>query len=294
MPTQPSLIVHGGAGEWDDSEDAPKSVYMRQAAEAGWAILNAGGSALLAIEKAVNVLEDAPLFDAGTGSHLNAEGIVEMDAIIVNGTTRDFGAVAGVQRVRYPVSLALKVMTHTEHKIVVGQGADTFAKQVGVEIVPNVALVTAQEWQNFVNRDKTQPTGTVGACAIDVNGDIAAATSTGGTPLKMPGRVGDSPIYGAGTYAHTPYGAASATGHGENILRVLLCKYAVDQLETGISAQEAADRAIAYINRHFEKSETGIIVLDSKGGVGHAHSTQKIAVATIGTDGVLKLADYRN
>lgn len=293
MSTQPSLIIHGGAWHWDDADDAPKTEYLRQAVQVGYAVLAAGGSALLAVEKAVNVLEDAPLFDAGTGSHLNAEGVVEMDAIIVDGTQRNFGAVAGVQRVRYPVSLAHKVMTHTPHNIFVGNGADMLARQVGIEIVPNVSLVTPQEWQNFINRDTSGPSDTVGACAIDVHGNIAAATSTGGTPLKMAGRVGDSPIYGAGAYAHTPYGAASATGHGENILRVLLCKYAVDQLETGVTAQEAADRSIAYINRHFEDSMTGIIVLDNQGRLGFAHSTPKIAVALIDSAGVLHTPPHR-
>jgi L-asparaginase / beta-aspartyl-peptidase len=281
----PSLIIHGGAWDWDNNEDAPKSAYLKQAVEAGWRVLSQGGSALLAVEKAVNVLEDAPLFDAGTGSHLNADGVVETDAIIVDGTTINFGAVAGVQRVRYPVSLAHKVMTETPHNIFVGHGADELAKRVGVEVVPNVALVTPQEWQNFVNRDTSGASDTVGAVAIDIHGNIAAATSTGGTPLKMPGRVGDSPIFGAGAYADSQFGAASATGKGENILRVLLSKYAVDLMERGADAQTAADEAIAYINTRFEVSMTGIIVLDKHGKVGYAHSTPKIAVAWMGEDG---------
>jgi beta-aspartyl-peptidase (threonine type) len=287
---KPALIVHGGAGEWDNAHDAPKAVYMKQAYEAGWAVLASGGSALLAVEKAVNILEDAPLFDAGTGSHLNADGIVEMDAIIVDGTNHDFGAVAGVQRVRYPISLATKVMTETPHKMFVGDGADMLARKVGVQIVPNVALVTAEEWQNFVNQTKSSPTGTVGAVAIDANGNIAAATSTGGTPFKMPGRVGDSPIFGAGAYADSRWGAASATGHGENILRVLLCKYAIDQLEKGLNAPQAAQQAIAHINSYFSVSETGIIVVDKDGLVGFAHSTAKIAVSWAEADGQILTA----
>lgn len=288
-----SIIVHGGAGDWDDDSDAPRIEYLRQAAQAGSAVLTAGGSALDAIEKAVNILEDAPLFDAGTGSHLNADGMVEMDAIIVDGTEHDFGAVAAVQRVRYPVSLARRVMTHTPHKFIVGSGADKLAGELGVATIANIALVTPTEWFNFLNREVASPTGTVGACAIDVHGNIAAATSTGGTMLKLAGRVGDSPIYGAGTYADSSAGAASATGHGENILRVLLSKYAVDQLATGHDAQTAADAAIAYINRQFDPSMTGIILLDKEGRLGFAHSTPKIAVAMIGADGVLHTPSHR-
>jgi beta-aspartyl-peptidase (threonine type) len=282
---KPALIVHGGAGAWDDSEDASKAPFLEEAVSVGWKILLAGGSALEAVEKAVNVLEDAPVFDAGIGSHLNAEGIVEMDAIICDGTSHNFGAVAGVQRVRYPISLAHRVMTHTPHNFFVGQGADALGRTLGLEIVPNVALVTPQEWQNFINRRPPSPTGTVGAVAIDEHGNIAAATSTGGTPLKMPGRVGDSPVYGAGGYADTAWGGASATGWGENILRVMLTRYAVDQIEQGMTAQQAADAAIAHINARFNPSMAGLIVVDKDGRIGYAHSTPKIAVSWLAEDG---------
>jgi beta-aspartyl-peptidase (threonine type) len=289
----PAIIVHGGAWDWPDAEDAPKTEFLKQAAQAGYDILQRGGSALDAVEKAVNILEDAPVFDAGIGSHLNADGVVEMDAIIVDGTAIDFGAVAGVQRVRHPVTLARHVMQRTPHKMFVGSGADALAAQLGLELAPNLMFVTPQEWQRFLSKDSFGPADTVGACALDASGRIAAATSTGGSPLKMPGRVGDSPIFGAGAYADSTLGAASATGLGENILRVLLCKYAVDQLASGCSAQAAADAAIAHINQRFPQSMAGIISLDATGRVGFAHSSPKMAVAYVDTHGRLHAPEHR-
>ncbi|MFQ3645469.1 MAG: isoaspartyl peptidase/L-asparaginase [Anaerolinea sp.] len=289
----PAIIVHGGAWDWPDDEDAPKSEYLCQAARVGYDVLASGGSALDAVEKAVNVLEDAPLFDAGIGSHLNADGVVEMDAIIVDGTTLDFGAVAGVQRVRYPVTLARQVMQRTPHKIFVGAGADALAAKLGLELCPNIAFVTPHEWQRFLERDTSGPSDTVGACALDAGGHIAVATSTGGSPLKMPGRVGDSPIFGAGAYADSAFGGASATGLGENILRVLLCKYAVDQIAAGHDAQTAAEAAIAHIERRFKPSMAGLITIDARGRLGFAHSSPKIAVAYIDADGHLHTPEHR-
>ncbi|XWX04498.1 isoaspartyl peptidase/L-asparaginase [Aggregatilineales bacterium SYSU G02658] len=289
----PAIIVHGGAWDWPDAEDAPKTEYLRQAARAGYAVLCSGGSALDAVEKAVNILEDAPLFDAGIGSHLNADGIVEMDAIIVDGTALDFGAVAGVQRVRYPVSLARQVMQRTPHKLFVGAGADALAAKLGLELMPNIAFVTPHEWQRFLDKDTSGPSGTVGACALDAQGHLAAATSTGGSPLKMPGRVGDSPIFGAGAYADSAFGAASATGLGENILRALLCKHAVDQIAAGQDAQAAADAAIAHIERRFRPSMAGLITIDQQGRLGFAHSSPKIAVAYIDANGHLHAPEHR-
>lgn len=287
---KPALIIHGGAWSWSDDQDDPKSHSMKQATEAGWHILKNGGSAIDAVEKAVNILEDAPLFDAGTGSHLNADGVVEMDAIIIDGTTHNFGAVAGVQKVRYPVSLARAVMERTPHNLFVGSGADSLATQLNIPTIPNVMLVTPQELENFLNHDKSGASDTVGAVAIDQRGNIASATSTGGTPQKMAGRVGDSPIFGAGGFADTRYGGASATGRGEQIMRVLLSKYAVDQIEKGMTAQESADQAIRYIQSYFADAHVGVIVLDHAGRIGFAHSTPKIACAWVEESGEVRVA----
>lgn len=282
---QPMIIVHGGAGPWPDEHDAPKAGSLREAALKGWAILQTGGSALDAVESAVNILEDFPLFDAGIGSYLNKLGEVEMDALIVDGSKHDFGAVAGVKHVRYPISLARKVMSETPHCFFAGAGADALAQQLGIPQMSNLFFVTQEEFTRFHNQEHAAPMGTVGAVAIDQHGHIAAATSTGGVPDKMPGRVGDSPIFGAGGYADNRWGGASATGKGENIMRVLLSKYAVDLVAQGYSAQEAADRAITYINGYYEDSQAGIILVDHEGGVGAAHSTDKIAIAWIDANG---------
>lgn len=282
---RPTIIVHGGAGTWPDEHNSPKAQSLREAAQTGWQILQAGGSALDAVEKAVNILEDFPLFDAGIGSYLNQLGEVEMDALIVDGSKHDFGAVAGVKHVRYPISLARKVMSETRHCFVVGSGADALALQFGFPKMSNLFFVTQDEFSRFHNQEHAEPMGTVGAVAIDAQGHIAAATSTGGVPDKMPGRVGDTPLFGAGGYADNRWGGASATGVGENIMRVLLSKQAVDLMAHGKSAQEAADAAIEYINSYYEDSQAGLILVDQHGNVGAAHSTEKIAIAWIDADG---------
>lgn len=281
---QPALIIHGGAWDWSDSLDAPKAHSMTLALQAGWNILQSGGSALDAVEKVCNLLEDDPLFDAGTGSHLNADGVVEMDAIIVDAPSRNFGAVAGVQRVRYPISLARKVLEQTNHNFFIGAGADALAARLGVPLVPNITLVSRDELQVFLNKDTSGPSDTVGAIAIDSAGRMAVATSTGGTPGKPAGRVGDSPLFGAGAYADPELGGASATGKGEHCMRVLLSKYAVDAI-AAVPVTSAAEAAMNHIDHYFEQSMVGIIMLDKDGNPGAAHTTPKLACGWIDQHG---------
>jgi L-asparaginase / beta-aspartyl-peptidase len=281
---RPALIVHGGAWDWSDSLDEPKRESLRRSLSIGWEILNAGGTALTAVEKAVNCLEDDPLFDAGTGSHLNAEGLVEMDALLIDAQRHDFGAVAGVQRVRYPISLARKVLEETEQNFFVGAGADALAQRVGIEWVPNLSLVSQHELDVFQQRDTSGTADTVGAVAIDAEGNIAVATSTGGTPLKPAGRVGDSPLFGAGGYAHNDFGGASATGQGEHSMRVLLSKHVVDQIAAGHTAQSAAIASLTYVEGVIADSMLGVIVIDKQGRVGAAHTTPKLAHGWIDAD----------
>ena len=208
--TGPKLIVHGGAAPWTRTEDHPDVLIgMRQAATAGWAVLNGGGTALDAVAAATVVLEDHPLFDAGTGSHLNDQGEVEMDALIADGSRRDFGAVAGVRHIQNPVKLARLVMTQTKHRFFIADGAEALAAEFGMPLIPNLSLVTEAELAFFrenLERTKDEPhpdieivggMDTVGAVALDVDGHIASATSTGGSPFKKQGRVGDVPIFGA-------------------------------------------------------------------------------------------------
>jgi beta-aspartyl-peptidase (threonine type) len=257
---------------------------MLRALHAGWNILQNGGSALDAVEKACNILEDDPLFDAGTGSHLNADGIVEMDAILIDASTHNFGAVAGVQRVRYPISLARKVLEETEQNFFVGAGADALAARLGVPLVPNITLVSPGELHAYLNQDTSGASDTVGAVAIDQAGKLAVATSTGGTPAKPAGRVGDCPIFGAGGYADPELGGASATGKGEHCMRVLLTKWAVDAIRSG-SVKAAADAAMNHIDHFFNPSMVGIIMLDKDGRPAAAHTTPKMSCAWIDQDG---------
>lgn len=286
---KPTLIVHGGAWRWSDRHDAPKRVDIQRAVQAGWDVLKNGGSAQDAVEQAIIILEDAPLFDAGTGSHLNANGQVELDALFCDGTARTFGAVAAVKRIKNPITLARRIMK-TDHCFFVAEGAEEIAGKLGVPLIANMDLVTDTELDAFRRQDTSGSSDTVGALAIDSHGHIAAGTSTGGTPRKAPGRVGDSPLYGAGAYADDAFGAAGATGKGENSMRTLLSKFAVDQMAAGQTAQDAANAAIQHVNSVITPSMLGIITLDANGNVGFAHSTDKIAVGWVDNAGEIHVA----
>mgnify|MGYP006291068869 CR=1 FL=1 len=290
----PRLIVHGGAwsipNEMD--EDHIRGVY--KAIEAVYPDMQQGMSALDAVEAAVKILEEDPTFDAGRGAFLNAIGEIELDAIIMDGATLDFGAVAGVQNILHPVSLARKIIEQTEHCMLIGNGAQEFANQLEFPILDPRELLTERELK-FYEKIKNDPSfttrqpfdvfpkGTVGAVAIDRNGYLAAATSTGGTPRKLPGRVGDTPIVGAGCYADNETGAVSATGWGESIMKVLLSKSVLDLLnETDIQTA-----AIQSVKKMREKVDGlgGIIAIDKDGNYGFAHNTLKMAFAYAHPDG---------
>ncbi|MFW5772275.1 MAG: isoaspartyl peptidase/L-asparaginase family protein [Phototrophicaceae bacterium] len=286
----PRLILHGGAGPWEADNHADVLAGMRRAAEVGWRVLAEGGSALDAVERATIVLEDDPLFDAGIGSFLNDEGEVEMDALITDGTRRDFGAIAAVRHIRNPITLARTVMMQSGHRFFVADGAEKLAVEFGFKLVPNATFVTEAEFSAFKQR-LNQPEadlmgrGTVGAVALDVDGRIASATSTGGSPHKKKGRVGDVPIYGAGGYADDALGGASSTGLGENIMRHLLSKRVVDMIGDGISAFEAAPAAVETVARHIPAPEVGVIAIDANGSFGAAHTTAHMPTAWVGADG---------
>jgi beta-aspartyl-peptidase (threonine type) len=291
MPT-PSLIIHGGAGPIPDAEVPDYINGCRMAAQAGWAVLQNGGPALEAVEAAVKVLEDDPTFDAGRGSHLNAAGYVEMDAILMDGATLDSGAVAAVQRVQNPISLARLVMKRSKHSLLVGAGAEAFARLHGVPDWPEENLITTRElerWQKGqeAGEDYTRADfahDTVGAVARDANGHLAAATSTGGTAHKLPGRVGDSPLIGCGAYADDLSGAASATGQGESLMKIVISKAACDLLANGHPAQAAADAVIKKLAERIN-GLGGIIVIDTQGNIGHAFNTPRMARAWVTADG---------
>lgn len=293
----PRLIIHGGAGNWFNFDETAVLKGMRSAAAAGWGILRAGGSALEAVEKATNVLEDDPLFDAGYGSFVNIQGEVEMDALLADGSRLRYGAVAAVRRVQYPISLARLVLTQTDNCFFAGDGADQLAAELGMLLVPNASLITPAEFDLFRQRQLNGAasrdglgTGTVGAVALDGNGHIASATSTGGTPDKRKGRVGDTPIFGAGGYADDAFGGASATGRGENIMRFFLCQRVVEAIREGTDAQQAAQAGLALLAARVPDPETGIIVVGADGSLGAAHSTPAMPTAWVTPDGAIQAA----
>jgi beta-aspartyl-peptidase (threonine type) len=288
MPGTPKILVHGGAGAWINVNEKEVLDGVRAAAQAGWAILQGGGSALDAVEAAAVVLEDHPLFDAGFGSFVNEQGEVEMDAIIADGTVTKFGAVGAVRRVKNPIKLARLVMTETKNCFFVGDGADQLAARLGIPLVANVTLITDKELEQFRQRSQQAAarvgTGTIGAVAIDADGRLAAATSTGGIPDKIKGRVGDSPIFGAGGYGN-PYAAASATGQGENMMRFFLCKEAADRVRDGLVAPDAVNAAMEYLVSHIPQPDAGIILVDKDGNLGATHTTNAMPIAWADADG---------
>lgn len=287
------MIVHGGAWSIPDQAVAACQAGCRRALEAGWAILQRGGAAVEAVEAAIVVLEEDPIFDAGYGSHLNRDGHVELDAIIMDGATLGSGAVACVQRIRNPIRLARKIMESCEHMLLVGEGAEQFAAGNGLPLCQPEDLICEREkkaWAKCIQGDHlyefhfTPSHGTVGAVARDAQGNIVAGTSTGGTCCKLPGRVGDSPLIGCGCYADIEAGGVSCTGWGEAIMKVVLAKSAADDLRAGKSAQEAADAAVQLLTRRTQGTG-GLILLDRNGNAGFAFNTAKMAYAYVAPDG---------
>lgn len=264
-----TIVIHGGAGEWPEDERGGAVDGVRQAAEAGWKVLAAGGSALDAVAAAVVLLEDAPLFNAGTGSVLNAAGEVEMDASIMAGETLASGGVTCLRRARNPVLVARRVLDATDCVLLAGEAATQFAREQGFEDYDPVTVRRRAQWQaaNLVHAP-----GTVGAVALDASGHLAAATSTGGREMKPAGRVGDSPVPGAGNYA-TAYAAVSATGLGEVMLRAATAKAIADHVERGLPASRAASVVLDEMRLRFG-TPIGVICLDAQGGIGVVHGTR--------------------
>jgi beta-aspartyl-peptidase (threonine type) len=278
----PAIVVHGGAGERREGPDLEAArAGCAAAAAAGFELLERGASALDAVEAAVRVLEDDARFNAGVGSCLTRAGTVEMDASIMSGDGLRAGAVGAVSGVRNPIALARRVLEAGEHVLLVADGALAFAREAGVEMVASDFHVTPAARAALAARNAAAAApGTVGAVAIDAAGHLAAATSTGGMLGKRPGRVGDSPLIGAGTYADDQAGAASATGHGERIIQVALTKHAIDLLRGGLAAPEAATRALSALDRVAGKG--GLIVVDRHGAVGAAFNTVSMPWAARG------------
>ncbi|AKU92083.1 isoaspartyl peptidase/L-asparaginase family protein [Vulgatibacter incomptus] len=282
-----SILVHGGAGPIASDDRALACAEgCLAAARIGHAILTGGGSALDAVEAACAALEDDPLFNAGTGACLNADGDVELDAAIMEGTSLRAGAVAAVRTVRNPIRLARLVMDRSPHVLLAAHGAERFAREQGVAPHPPSLLVTQRaldRWRQERARLIAPKPGTVGAVAIDAAGRVAAATSTGGTSGKRAGRVGDSPLPGCGLYADDAAGAVSATGQGEAIIRVVLSKHVCDRIAAGEPADVAAANALRELRR--VNGEGGIIAVDRHGRLGYATNAARMSRASIDVDG---------
>jgi beta-aspartyl-peptidase (threonine type) len=273
-PNRPAIIVHGGAGRIRDEELPQRLEGCKEAALSGWEILKQGGSALDAAEAAVVALEDNPLFNAGTGSTLNSLGQVEMDAAIIEGNTLSAGAVAAVQGIRNPIKLARRVLEDGRHVLLACEGALLFAREIGFEECSPDALIVETERKRWEEKH-----GTVGCVALDGAGKIAVATSTGGIFNKLPGRVGDSPLLGCGTYADE-YGGISCTGHGEAIIRIVMAKTAVEFLKHGADPRSAANQALMLLEKK-TAGTGGLIIIDRQGQIGYARNTPCMPVCFI-------------
>jgi L-asparaginase / beta-aspartyl-peptidase len=308
----PTLLVHGGAWAIPDDAAEAHEAGVRRALEVGHEILARGGAAIDAVEAAVAILEDDPAFDAGRGSFLTSDGRVQMDALLMDGGRMKAGGVACVERLRNPIRAARIVLEESPHVYFVGDGAEQFAESHGMELIDNAELVLERERRRLAEAQTRQAAGladetfsgmrddkgpetaaavdpsidshdTVGAVALDAFGNLAAATSTGGTLNKTPGRVGDSSLIGCGCYADNLAAAVSLTGWGEPIMKLVLGKWATDRVASGVAPEFAAREAISYLYNRLG-GHGGIILLGPDGRFGLAHNTPAMAwgVATPG------------
>jgi len=275
----PAIVVHGGAGTVEAERVPAALAGCRAAASAGLAVLARGGTALDAVQAAVRALEDDPSYNAGVGAALTRDGTVELDAAIMSGAGLRIGAVGAVPNLRQPVDLARAVLDDGEHVLLVGDAAWAFGRERGFAPVDPSVLITPRSLARLEeerrHRGSNRSGGTVGACAIDAEGHVAAATSTGGITFKRRGRVGDTPLAGCGTYADDRAGAASGTGTGELMIRVTLTRVVVDHMRAGRSAQEAADLGMAELVERVG-GDAGVICVDRAGRIGMARSSEML------------------
>lgn len=312
------IVIHGGAGtilkeNMTDSLEQAYKTKLEEAIRAGHSILAAGGTSLEAIEKAINVMEDSPLFNAGKGAVFTNAETNELDAAVMDGATLNAGAVAGVTTIKNPIDLAIAVMKNSEHVMMIGKGAETFAEEQGIEIVDPKYFYTENRFkslQRIKESEKTQldhddqktaffdpfikdsKYGTVGAVALDKHGNLAAGTSTGGMTNKRWGRVGDVPVIGAGTYANNKTAAISGTGWGEFFIRGVVA-YDISALMEykGLSLQEAAEEVIQKKNVEMG-GDGGIIAIDREGNVAMEFNTPGMYRAKMNRKGELEIGIY--
>ena len=297
MTHNPVLVVHGGAWAIPDDMVEAHLNGTRQAIAAGWRVLEKGGLALDAAEEAVVVMENDEAFDAGRGSFLNREGKVQLDALIMDGATLRAGGVGCVEHIANPIRAARKVLSESPHVYFVAEGAERFAQEHGISLCKNEDLIVPREVERLqalqaiapgAKQELFAPTishDTVGAVALDGEGNIAAATSTGGTLNKAPGRLGDSSLIGCGCYADNQSAAVSTTGWGEPIMKLVLAKWAADRVASGSMPQWVAAEAMNYLKDRVN-GHGGIILLDSHGRFGLGHNTPRMAWALQTTSGM--------
>ncbi|MBW4424928.1 MAG: isoaspartyl peptidase/L-asparaginase [Nostoc desertorum CM1-VF14] len=285
----PTIIVHGGAKTITDDKVAANNAGCTAAAEAGWAVLISGGTAAEAVEAAIRVLEADQTFNASLGATLNSDGEVELDAAIMEGSL-SWGAVAAVQGIRHPISVARKIMDD-KPRLLVAQGAERFAVDCGAEMCKKDDLIADEQWQEWKEDQKVvDRPNTVGCVALDASGILAAGTSTGGTTKQQQGRVGDTALVGSGLYADNKIGGCSTTGDGESIIPVVLAKTAIDFLSGDRHPEEAAQMAIDTLISKVE-GEAGCILIDRQGRVGWAYNSSHMACAYM-TEGQDKVAAF--
>jgi beta-aspartyl-peptidase (threonine type) len=306
-----AIAIHGGSGtinKGDFSEETEKQIRktLQQAARAGYDVLIAGGTGIDAVSASITILEDSPHFNAGRGSVFNADGKHELDASIMDGATLNAGAVAAVHNVKNPILLARKVMTDSVHVMLIGEGAETFAREKGIDFADDEYFYTDFRWQqlenarsgenpeaHFISESPDRWLSTVGAVALDRDGNLAAGTSTGGTTNKRWGRVGDSPIIGAGTYADNQSCAVSATGHGEYFIRAVIAKDICARVQ--YQGLDLAAAAKIVIQDHLVEmgGDGGVIAIDPKGNLSLTFNTPGMYMASIDVNGKVFVGIYR-
>ncbi|MGD9021542.1 MAG: isoaspartyl peptidase/L-asparaginase, partial [Lysobacterales bacterium] len=307
---EPAIVIHGGAGAMTKATLSPEReaairVMLETSVKAGYQVLLAGGSSTMAVTTAINILEDSPLFNAGRGAVFNADGINEMDASIMEGATMGAGAVASVRHIKNPINLALSVMNDSEHVMLTGEGAEAFARAQGFEMMDKSYFQTEHRRQQLQKMKEQEAAGTtaasngpadawfstVGAVALDAQGNLAAGTSTGGMTNKRFGRVGDSPIIGAGTYANNASCAVSATGHGEYFIRYVVAYDICKRVELGSSLADATDAVINGVLKDAGGSG-GVIAMDHFGNIATTFNALGMFRASVDAEGQLKVAIF--
>lgn len=302
-----AIAIHGGAGTLSRESigaerEAEYRAALRDAVTAGHTVLAGNGTSVEAVRAAIRLLEDSPLFNAGRGAVFNADGQVELDASVMDGASRNAGAVAAVRRVKNPIDLAIQVMNASKHVMLMGDGAERFAVEQGVQLVDPSWFHTEFRWQQLQEAKAAETAGvatgsglwsTVGAVALDRHGNLAAGTSTGGMTNKRFGRVGDSPIIGAGTFADNASCAVSGTGHGEFFIRWVVAHDICARVAAGATMQAAASAVVNGVLVEAGGSG-GVISMDARGNIAMPFNTEGMYRASIDTRGDLEVAIYRD